>query len=81
MDNPEGYPHTHILNSNNLRILIDCKPKGPARQAYSQNDHSESIRNSHFSIYASPCPPYFVLRKARLDRELSESDSEFIDSL
>ncbi len=28
MDNPLGYPHTHILNSNNLRILIDCKSKG-----------------------------------------------------
>ena len=28
MDNPAGYPHTHILNSNILRILIDCKSKG-----------------------------------------------------
>ena len=31
--------------------------------------------NSLNSRSASPCPPYFVLRQARLDNELFESDS------
>ena len=46
-----------------------------ARQACSQNGHLRNV-NSHFSNCASPCPPYFVLKKARLDCELSESDTE-----
>jgi len=45
MDNPAGYPHTHILNSNNIRILLLCKSKG--RQDCSQNGLPDSIVGTH----------------------------------
>ena len=77
-DKSRGYKDLNVYQLANELMSVH-KVHYP-RYTCSQNDHLRNV-NSHFSIYASPCPPYFVLRKARLDSELSESDTEFIDRL